>query len=214
MSNEMIIYRHNNDGIVDSIYLFSKSDENESIINDLNTKYDGVKLKIIQNEICNDDCIIDIKQKIILYCDNNIKYEDIYLCSTQEYNIDLKTFFNENMNNEGRINVDVLQTSNFLFKNSLEKETYSYDDILDIVVPNKKNVSLGISFSKEIVVNPFTKNDKDYTNYTSQDRSFKLISEYNINNEINMYTKDSIDNIYFTDLKLNKDINKYKEKYN
>ena len=29
-----------------------------------------------------------------------------------------------------------------------------------------------------------------------------------------MYTKDSIDNIYFTDLKLNKDINKYKEKYN
>ena len=55
-----------------------------------------MKLKIIQNEICNDDCIIDIKQKIILYCDNNIKYEDIYLCSTQEYNIDLN-IFNENI---------------------------------------------------------------------------------------------------------------------
>ena len=44
MSNEIIIYRHNNDGIVDNIYLFSKSDENESIINDLNSKYDDVKL--------------------------------------------------------------------------------------------------------------------------------------------------------------------------
>jgi len=172
-----------------------------------------VKLKIIQNEIFNDDCIIDIKQKIILYCDNNIKYEDIYLYSIQESNIDLKTFFNENMNNEGRINIDVLQRSNFVFKNSLQKDSYSYDDILDIVIPNKKNVSLGISLSKEIVVNPFIKNDKDYTNYTSQDRSFKLISEYKINNEINMYTKGFIDNIYFTDLKLNKDINKYKEKY-
>ena len=77
-----------------------------------------------------------------------------------------------------------------------------------IMYPNKIYTPLGITFSDNVVVNPFNEYDYDYNNVNNEDRSFKLISEYKTTNEINMTTKGKIIDIYFTNLKLNKYINK------
>ena len=46
MLDNFTIFRYNNDGIINNIYLFCDKDNNESIVNDLNNNYDGIKLKI------------------------------------------------------------------------------------------------------------------------------------------------------------------------
>ena len=213
MIKNFTVFNHNNDGIIDNIYIFCEDiDFCEDKINSLKTLYVGLKIKIIQKSIFEDDSIFDIKNKISIYC-NDVDIENMYLYGIQTYNYKLEDFFNNNSNDEGLISYDKLQQSKLVFNREIENTSYTYSELLDIVVPNKRYVSLGIVLDDNISVDPFLYKMNNTTEF-KEDKSLKLLKDYNLDEDIKLVIKGNVDNIYFNDTKTNFDKKIYENKYN
>ena len=65
----------------------------------------------------------------------------MYLYGIQNYNYKLEDFFNDNSNDKGLVSFDKLQQSKLVFNRELENTSYTYSELLDIVVPNKRYIT-------------------------------------------------------------------------
>ena len=97
---DYIIYKHNQDGIIDTIYIiYNKYSDDHIDVENIRKTYEYASIHTLYFNIHNDDTIFDLKQKIIINIDNKINFNDIYLYGLQNHDIDLIDFYNKNVNN-------------------------------------------------------------------------------------------------------------------
>lgn len=213
---DYIIYKHNQDGIIDTIYIvYNKYSDDHIDVENIKKTYEYATVHTLYFNIHNDDTIFDLKQKIIINIDNKINFNDIYLYGVQNHDIDLIDFYNKNVNDNILIDKHLLTKSHLVFKKPLIQNEYTYQELLDIVELQYKLTPMGVILPNDISINPYY-NDSSGINIQTKEENFKFIKSYNLNHDIHMYlNNDKINNLYFpNNYEENSSNNSYKEKFN
>jgi len=154
---------------------------------------------IINNYIHKDDSIKRIKNKIIMNCNLNVSMSELYLFTITKPNINVEKIYNDLTQNEkNSLTNDLLCNyylnivDNNIFDKTdcseLEKDVYSFDDLLNLDKINSKNEmmhTLGhkviLKRNYEFVTNPFyfvkDKNIESIINFTTLQNN-KLLFEF------------------------------------
>jgi hypothetical protein len=246
MSNTYRILNTNKDGI-DTLYVFhhnyankeykknitSKKGEYKELIGLENYKelHKDIQIYLINETIFFDDTIDSIKRKIIKATENNISFEEIYLFSFHKKRFVNNAIFeqlSQNTNLEITRERMIEYILNFTDINidelDLNKETYSYDDIILLNIHEKEKLvkmPLGQTFFGEkeypVTINPFDVIGYDKlllrssSNFIStQNKS--LLLEYPELYESNIYlctTKNVIDYVEEFDLPVTETLSIY-----
>ena len=153
--NKFIVFFGNSD--IDLNKLFSE-DPNNSIFKEIFSKsqIDNIVTKnipiIFSNQtIYLDDSIQILKQKIIKEYSNEIAFEEIYLFAKQIQETNNDTIFEDLTQNgtlsltQNILNQFISNINDFNISTLIEKESYDFNDIIDLNIPNKilVNIPLG-----------------------------------------------------------------------
>ena len=168
---------------------------------------DNIPVIFIDQSIYLDDSIETIKKKIIIDSDKQISFDEIYLFGKQIQSLD-NTQIYDNLTQYGKItlNKDMLfqfisNINNFDIKTVPIKETYSYNDIIDLNLSNKQYL-LDIAIGQYIItsdnkysytINPYNilSFDKKLISHaeniiTTSNKELLLTSGFVMNNTIYM----------------------------
>jgi len=204
--------------------LFKREPENPAFINKItnqpifneeemqNIKEKNIPVHFSQQQIHFDDSIATIKLKLVLEFSNTFSYEELYLFCMKEESFNPSQIYQILTQNK-RLELTRLRLDQFLLNiirndngtpvefNIPEKEVYSYDDIIELDLDDKKfwvNKVLGQKFF--IITNeyPFVVNPFDAIEYDTFLEKTARKSLSTLNNNLLLDTGEIIENnIYF-----------------
>ena len=161
--------------------LYKKNKEDKLFLNIFTEKelkeYSNKNVEFVDGYIYDDDSVEIIKKKIVMYCNLNIAYEELYLFYKTKTTIDSNKLY-DNLTQKGNVKLtktilnDYLSNFENILQNELNKEIYTRENIIELDLEKKEyiqNVPLGqeIKYENLYTVNPYESN-YDYEKRSSE----------------------------------------------